>query len=288
MSTIPHRIAALALAVDRFELLKKLINALRSQTRKPDEIIVVYQGTDASIDEWLSSQSDLVVVRQENKGSAGGFATGLETSVRRGNEWTWMFDDDAVPEPNALLEIEQCPYIDREDTTFLASRVVDPSGRTYMSPTPIDHNVWYGTVLDERCVPIQRACWLGVLVSSKAIRRLGLPIAEFFIREEDLEFTERMVRSGRAYCVLGSVVMHFQNSSIDLFGKDFLRFAYYARNNIARAMIEPRPWPRRYFQAGRRALRFLSMVATHDAPVMAVPWIFKGLFSFRPTVRYIE
>jgi GT2 family glycosyltransferase len=288
MSSSPHRIAALVLAFARFELLQKLVEALRNQTRKPDEIIVVYQGTDPRIDEWLTNQSDLVVVRQENKGSAGGFAKGLEVSVRRGNDWTWMFDDDAVPETNALQELELCPYIDRDDTTFLASRVVDPNGRTYMSPTPMDHNSWYGTVLDERCIPIQRACWLGVLVSSSAIKRLGLPIAEFFLWEEDLEFTERMVRGGRAYCVLGSVIMHFQSSSFDPFGKDFIKFAHYARNNIARAMIEPRPWPRGYVQAGRRAIKFLGMVATHKAPVKTVPWIFKGLFSFRPSVRFID
>jgi GT2 family glycosyltransferase len=126
------------------------------------------------------------------------------------------------------------------------------------------------------------------LVSSKAVKQLGLPIAEFFLWEEDLEFTERLARGGRAYCALGSVIKHYQSSSFDPFGKDFIKFAHYARNNIARAKIEPRPWPRRYVQATRRALGFVGMIARRKAPVRAFPWILRGLFVFRPTVRFMD
>ena len=135
-------------------------------------------------------QSDLTVLQQQNLGSARGFSTGIEHSIRRGHSWPWIFDDDAVPRTDGLEELVRTPYFGRPDTVFMASRVVDRSGTSYMSPIAANANRWYASVLDDG------ACWLGLLVSSAAVKSYGLPIAEFFLWEEDLEFTERLARSG--------------------------------------------------------------------------------------------
>lgn len=282
-----QRVAAVVLAYSRLELLQALIAALRAQTHRPDELIVVYQGSREDIAAWLAAQADLTLVVQENRGSAGGFCRGIEESIRRGNDWTWIFDDDAVPERTALEALVACPYFGRPETAFLASRVVDRHGTTYMSPAPADANRWYGTVLADRCVEVTSACWLGVLVASAAVRRAGLPIAEFFLFEEDLEFTERLARSGRAYCAIESVVVHYQDAVFDPFGKDFVKNAYYTRNRIARAKIEPGSPARRLVRTLRRSAHFLSLVATRKAPLATVPWILRGLFSFWPRVRHL-
>ena len=105
MNTSTQSVAAVVLAYSRYELLQQLIAALRAQSHRPDEIIVINQGSRADIAEWLAAQTDLTVVRQENKGSAGGFCTGIEESLRRGHAWTWIFDDDGIPEPTALEEL---------------------------------------------------------------------------------------------------------------------------------------------------------------------------------------
>ena len=281
-------IAALVLAFSRFEYLKQLISALRAQTRRVDEIIVVYQGSSNEIGDWLAAQKDLYVVRQENRGSAGGFCTGLELAIRRGHDWTWVFDDDAVPELNALEELVTVPAFRRPETVFLASRIVDPLGQTYMSPTPADPDLWYGTVLEEKCVEVVQACWLGLLVRSRAVLEAGLPIAEFFLWEEDLEFTSRLARRGKGYCAVSSVVRHFQDTKFDPFGKDFIKYAHYARNNIARPKVEPLPPWRICLRSMRRAAGFLSQVARREAPARTLPWIFEGLFVFHPKVRYLD
>jgi rhamnopyranosyl-N-acetylglucosaminyl-diphospho-decaprenol beta-1,3/1,4-galactofuranosyltransferase len=286
MGDSSQSIAALVLAYSRFELLQQLIEALRSQTRPPDEIIVVYQGSSQDIDAWLSAQPDLHVVRQSNKGSAGGFCAGIEESLRRGHRWTWTFDDDAVPKLNALEELVRCPGFGGPDTAFLASRIVDRHGTTYMSPNAAEGNRWYGTVLRDRCVEVVNACWVGVLVSSDAVRRSGLPIPEFFLCEEDLEFTARLTRAGRAFCPVESVVVHFQDAVFDPFGKDFLKNAYYTRNRIARAKVEPGNVPTKVVRSLSRTACFLSLVATKKAPARTIPWIARGLFMFWPRIRY--
>jgi GT2 family glycosyltransferase len=127
-----------------------------------------------------------------------------------------------------------------------------------------------------------------MMVSSAAVRRLGLPIAEFFLWDEDIEFSQRLARGGRAYCAVSSVIVHYQDSQFDPFGKDFIKFAHYARNNIARARLDPRPLPYRYFNSMRRALSFTKMIAQRKAPIRSLPWILRGLFLFRPRVRYME
>lgn len=286
MNETPQTVAAVVLAFSRYEMLQTLITALRAQTRRPDEIIVVYQGSREDIAEWLSAQADLTVLRQENKGSAGGFCTGIEESLRRGHAWTWIFDDDAIPEPSALEELVRSPYFGRTDTVFMASRVVDRHGTTYMSPPAADANRWYGTVLQDKCVEVLGACWLGVLVSSDAVRKFGLPIAEFFLFEEDLEFTGRLARNGKAYCAINSVIVHYQDPVFDPFGKDFVKNAYFTRNRVARAKIEPGSLPLRALRALRRAAHFLVLVAKRKAPLRTVPWVLRGLFSFWPRIRY--
>jgi rhamnopyranosyl-N-acetylglucosaminyl-diphospho-decaprenol beta-1,3/1,4-galactofuranosyltransferase len=282
----PQTVAAVVLAFSRYETLQQLIAALRAQTRRPDEIIVIYQGRREDIASWLATQADLTVLRQENTGSAGGFCTGIEESIRRGHGWTWIFDDDGVPEPTALEELVCTPYFGRPDTVFMSSRVVDRHGTTYMSPKAADANRWYATVLEDKCVEIVGACWLGLLVSSIAVQRYGLPIAEFFLWEEDWEFTERLARNGKAYCAIRSVIVHYQDSVFDPFGKDFVKYAYYARNRIARAKVRPEPFPIKVLRTLYWAGHFLLLIAKGKAPFRTVPWVLRGVFLFWPKVRY--
>ena len=278
-------VAAVVLAFSRYELLQQLIEALRQQTRRPDEIIVVNQGSKPEIARWLAEQNDLTVITQENRGSAGGFCTCIEESMRRGHAWTWVFDDDGIPEHTALAELVLSPHF-LPETVFMASRVVDPKGQTYMTPAPINSNGWYGTVLADGCVEVGGCCWLGMLVNSDAVRRCGLPIAEFFLFDEDQEFSNRLARSGRAYCAIRSVVVHYQHPDFDPFGKDFIKHAYFVRNRIARAKIEPGSLLKKTVRAVRRAVEFLGMVARREAPLRTVPWVLRGLFTFWPRVRF--
>jgi len=279
-------VAAVVLAYSRNESLQRLIAALRMQTRRLDEIIVVYQGSREDIASWLAEQTDLTILRQKNLGSAGGFCVGIEESIRRGHAWTWIFDDDAIPKAEGLEQLVCTPYFGRPDTVFMASRIVDRHGKTYMSPTAADANRWYATVLEDKCVEVVGACWLGLLVSSIAVQSYGLPIAEFFLWDEDLEFTERLARNGKGYCAIRSVIVHYQDPDFDPFGKDFIKYAYFARNRVARAKLRPGPFPMKVLRTLRLAGHFFSLVAKGKAPVRIVPWVLRGVFFFWPRIRY--
>ena len=283
-----NRVSAVVLAYSRDKILPDLIDALRNQTRKPDEIIVINQGNNQVIASWLAEQHDLTVITQENRGSAGGFCAGIVESIQRGHGWTWVFDDDAVPALTALEEIVKCPYFNQKETVFLGSRIIDRHGKTYMSPGGSESIAWYGTVLDDKCVEAVDGCWLGLLVRTQAVFDAGLPVAEFFLWDEDREFITRLARYGKGYCVLTSVVTHFQDDTFDPFGKDFIKIAYYARNHVARAKLIPGSFAAKTLRVSRELFRGFIRVFKGEWPFKVLPWIFRGAFLFWPKIKFMD
>jgi hypothetical protein len=284
------KIAAATIAFSRFDGLVSLVESIRSQTRPPDDIIIVNQGTNQQISEWLSQQKDVLVITQRNKGSAGGFTRCILESIRLGNDWTWILDDDAIPDNDALEKISSCQYFDPATTAFISSRIVKPSGETYMSPTPVDHNSWYGSVLNDGCVKVDRATWLGLCVSTRAVRVAGLPIEEFFLWEEDQEFTSRLSRYFSAFCVLSSVITHFQNSDFDPFhGTDRIKYSFSVRNSIGREKLRPGNPVVKFVRVLRRSVTLFGRACNGSVPFwISIKSIVVGLIFFWPKVRYLK
>lgn len=91
---------------NRLSHLAVCLNGLFSQTRLPDEIIVIDNGSTDGTAEWLQAKRNLYIMTQSNVGGAGGFATGLEVAFSRGHEWVWCMDDDCLPCRTSLEALE--------------------------------------------------------------------------------------------------------------------------------------------------------------------------------------
>lgn len=78
---------------NRLELLKKTVESARNQIFKEFEIIVVNDGSDDGTAQWLSDQSDLVVINQENSGIASSRNKGMLVSK---GEWLAFLDHDDI------------------------------------------------------------------------------------------------------------------------------------------------------------------------------------------------
>ncbi len=101
------KIAAVVVTYNRINWLKKNIDALLSQTRIPDEIIVVDNASTDGTYDFLKNLSKVKFKRlEENIGGAGGFAYGLKCAIDDEADWVWMMDDDALPYKNALEALE--------------------------------------------------------------------------------------------------------------------------------------------------------------------------------------
>ncbi len=283
-------VAAVVLAFSREEELKQVIYNLKNQTRRPDEIIVIFQGTSPSILEWLNQQSGITLVKQGNVGSAGGFTTGMKMAIAKGHRWSWLFDDDAIPELNALEEMTNCKYFDSHTTGYLGAVVVNPNKEVYMSPVADDANKWYGSVLQDGCVPVTASTWIGCLVSSQSIIDYGLPMEEFFIYEEDLEFTTRVACRRKCYCVIRSVVVHYQKSSFNPFISkvDMLKHGYYVKNHFATIRLSNKSTIKKIAKIWQWFFKNIWDVVSGKAPWRTIGPLFVGLIFFRPKLKYLN
>jgi len=283
-------VAAIVLAFSREDDLKKVIHNLKNQTKKLDEIIVVFQGTSEKILTWLQEQDGITVQHQGNLGTAGGFASAMKLAIKKGHQWTWLFDDDAVPELNAFEEMANCKYFDSAKTGYLACVVKSPEGKVYMSPAVEEANKWYGTVLEDGCVPVMSATWIGCLVSMQSVLDFGLPMEAYFMYEEDSEYTSRVSRSRDSYCVIKSVTVHHQKSKFDPFTSpvDMLKHGCYVRNHFSVIRLLPKSWMHKTAKIWLWFFKNLFEIITGKAPIKTIGPLLNGLLFFRPKIQFIK
>ena len=287
-STQEVRVGAAVISYSRQEELKQLVDALRNQTRPPDEIIVVFQGNNEEIWDWLTTQDGIRIFRQENSGTAGGFVSCLERSIELDCDWTWIFDDDGLPSLNALEELLYSGKHLDDRTGFISSRVVDATGKSYMNPTPRDHNQWFDKVLQERWVFVSASAGLGMMISSAAVKKIGFPIAEYFLWDVDAEFSQRLARAYNCYCALGSVVSHQQEPTFDPINRasDKLKYLTWVRNRFHTIRQQKRGTVRTFLSQARFFAEISKKILKREAPLSCLRYMIVGWTVFRPKVRF--
>ena len=210
------KITSVVVTYNRLDLLKKCIIALNEQLIKPDEIIVINNGSTDYTEQWLKTQS-IVAITQPNNGGAAGFSYGINLAYQRGADWIWLMDDDTIPKKDALQKLLEGlnstnPY--ENSVGFLSSTVLWTDGniheinRTYeLKDKFILSKIFLS---DKASLPlIQFGTFVSMLLSAKAVKKVGLPIKEFFIWCDDVEYSKRIIASGLAgLSVNDSIVVH--------------------------------------------------------------------------------
>lgn len=96
-------VAVVVPTLNRLEDLRRCLAAARAQTRAPQLIVVVDNGSSDGTRDELRAASDLTaVLPPENLGAPGGFWAGMRAAFEAGADWVWLLDDDAVPAEHAL------------------------------------------------------------------------------------------------------------------------------------------------------------------------------------------
>lgn len=210
------KITAVIVTYNRLELLKSCLQSVREQSRKPDEIIVINNGSTDKTQDWLSTQN-VTTYTKENNGGAGGFSYGIKTAYNNGTDWIWLMDDDVIPERDALQQLVKTLKDlgdQQENVGFLASKVlwtdnsVHEMNKTYL----LEDQKKLGKLAfptGTKLPFVQFSTFVSMLLSAKAVAKVGLPIKEYFIWCDDIEYSKRMVANGLAgLLVENSVVIH--------------------------------------------------------------------------------
>jgi GT2 family glycosyltransferase len=215
------RVVAVVVTWNRRDLLQESLAALDAQTRPPSRVVVVDNAsTDGTAALLASSYADRdrydIVSLTANTGGAGGFTAGIERALTHDPALVWLLDDDTVPTPGAAEELVRAwtayPASSSARPALLASRVVWTDGRDHPMNTPRPKP---GASRAERaaagaigCVPIRSASFVSVMCDVAVVRERGLPVADYFLWNDDFEYSTRLIRGNVGLYCPDSVVVH--------------------------------------------------------------------------------
>lgn len=210
--------ATVVVTYNRIELLKDCIAHLQAQTVPVDIIVVDNASTDGTAELFAQPQDGILYFNTgANLGGAGGFNFGMRKAVELGYEYVWVMDDDTMPEPDALEKLLEADKLLDGNYGWLSSLALWKDGteckmnRQKIKPKDFEHLhlMQYGIISAEQ------ATFVSLFLKTVTVKKIGLPIKEFFIWGDDIEFTRRISVLNKMPCFLvgPSVVIHAMNSN---------------------------------------------------------------------------
>jgi len=205
-------VTAIIPTYNRSTFLEEALASLLAQTLLPDEIVVVDDGsTDNTAEVVASISSQIVYIRQSNRGKSAALNLGLQ---RASNELIYILDDDDIAAEDCIerlvagLEVSpKCEFSYGGHNAFRVSA----SGEVMVEPReahPPDDDA-LSLVLMRRCLLFQS----NMLVRKRCYMQLG-PFNEEFIRSQDYEMLLRIVRKFPGKRIDGIVFSQRQHSGI--------------------------------------------------------------------------
>ncbi len=229
---------------NRLKDLKSTLEKYEKQTKMFKSMVVVNNastdGTLEYLDEWKNKNGNferIVLHMQNNCGGAGGFSTGISKAMDTNSDYVFLADDDAVPEDNMLEKLFGC-YMhlpNKEDIAALCTRVNDQYGISHVHRSNIKKGLLSirRVGIDDKnytkkYFDVDLLTFVGALIKIDTIKSIGLPISEYFIHEDDAEYSTRIKKVGRIVCVSNSIMTHPYGGDN---AKDWIEY-YTTRNYI--------------------------------------------------------
>ena len=242
MSDATTRVTVVLVAYNRQDLLVEALDALAAQSRPVDEVVVLDNSSDDDSARVAAEHpvDARVITLDRNTGGAGGFAAGMAAALdvprEQAPDWVWLMDDDTIPTEDALAELLRAAESYEGPVALLGSRVVWHDGRDHPMNTPRKRPRVSAELMDiadrAGARPVRSSSFVSMLVNAKAVRYHGLPIADYFIWNDDFEYSCRLLRRGTGLYVPGSVVEHRTKTFGATDADPGPRFYYEVRNKI--------------------------------------------------------
>lgn len=242
MPGVPPRIVAVVVTWNRRDLLRESLDAVAAQSLPPVRTVVVDNASDDGTAELLATgYADLEVLRLEaNIGGAGGFAAGIERALTFEPDLVWLLDDDTVPTPTAAesLATAWTGYERRtgERPSVLASRVVWTDGRDHPMNTPRAKpgasSAEVAAAREVGCVPVRSASFVSIMCDAEVVGERGQPVADYFLWNDDFEYSTRLIRDRVGLYCPDSVVVHKTRTFGSTDADPGERFFYEVRNKV--------------------------------------------------------
>lgn len=235
-----NTIAAVVVTYNRLEMLKKCIESILNQSAGCDLIIVNNASTDGTeiyLDSIGKDNGRITVINSKtNAGGAGGFNIGMREAVRQGYKYIWCMDDDTMPKPDALKQMIIAHRRLRGNYGFLAGLILWKDGSRHRMNVPKSGKI-DPSAEKFGLRSIKQASFVSFWIKADTVKRAGLPIKDFFIWGDDVEYSRRLAVRMKLPCYLvsKSVALHMtetnNGSSIATDTEDRIdRYRYAFRN----------------------------------------------------------
>jgi GT2 family glycosyltransferase len=232
-------VVAVVVTYNRRDLLVEALTAVLGQSRAADAVIVVDNASTDGTADMVRSRfpSVRLATARRNTGGAGGFAYGLALALAGPADLVWLMDDDTVPEPGALQAMLDARALHPGGPpALIASRVVWTDGRPHPMNTPrtkpFASKAERTAAATAGCLPIRSASFVSILVDADVCRARGLPEADYFLWNDDFEFTSRLLRGQAGLLCPASVVVHKTAAFGSTDADPGQRFFYEVRNKV--------------------------------------------------------
>lgn len=208
------RVATLIVTYNRLEELKKCLEAVRNQTYTDLDIIVVNNGSTDGTKEFLSCQTDIISINQNNLGGAGGFYTGMKYAYEKHYAWLWMMDDDGIPHPDELNELLNSynEIASKEKKDVILNALVADKMNKEQTAFLWGRGSKRSTIINE----LQKEPFIkdihpfnGTLIKWEIIHKIGFIKKEMFIWGDEEEYIARAQFNGiNSYTVTKAIHYH--------------------------------------------------------------------------------
>jgi GT2 family glycosyltransferase len=227
-----EKVIAVVVTYNRQALLSECITALRNQSRKPDAILVINNGSTDNTEQWLQLQPGISIINQKNVGSSGGFNAGLNWAFKNGYTWMWCMDDDGYPKEDALqnmlkethndLKLYNCAVIDKANKKSFVWKTGE-----YKTIDEVT-----GNTIEGIGHPFN-----GTLIHRKIIERVGVPQPKYFLWGDETEYYYRITKKNNIPVCTVTNSIHYHPATAFSYKQDWdytnaWKMYFYVRNRF--------------------------------------------------------
>jgi len=252
------KIIVAVVTYNRSKLLSRCIDKILTQSRMPDEIIVINNGSTDDTEEMLSAKG-IKCITQENIGSAGGWHKAISISLEENFDAIWLMDDDGFPHKDALLHLEKGMQPNIACAASLVLRENQPDRFVFDMPKlnqsklPIIFSLprKYSTINELEAhsrdgIYEFAQLFNGALITTEAIRKIGNINTEYYIYGDEVDFFYRIRQAGDVISVLAAKHFH---PDVNIRPYNKMKIYYYIKNTLI-LYRKYFPWPSFYQLAG--------------------------------------
>ncbi len=224
MAAGPLRVAVVLVNWRAAEMTLRAVDAVFEQTRAPDHVFVVDNGSADGSAETLrlalagrAGRASLLV-NERNLGFGGGCNPAINAALAGGFSHIWLLNNDAVPEAGCLAALLDAASAASGRVGAVGSLLIDPAGHhephfgSWMRPAALTcGNVEAQGDLDR---PYAWCTAASLLLDAGALADVGAFDEGFFMYWEDADLSQRLRAAGyRLVCAPAARVLHEAGSS---------------------------------------------------------------------------